>query len=263
MREICHKGLAKLVGAYGSVPMNNEDLSELIKESIEPDQEKRKNIEKNLQNIPKVVSILFEWLVEHTVGAKETAIINLRKAKNIHLKDDSSWISFSGQTFHYITDWGTPYHSPLSVANPVIPNTIVGTLIMTLLGAFVNRKEGSKKMLESAIKWGLIGAGTSSGSSLIKVYLDHNIFEEQCDEYWNRYKSSIRGKFISQKKVLHLPRNFEEAIMLFDEKMNNLRTICNKTSPDLILSPDGESFADYMIQIAFVLDFAIQIIMFY
>ncbi len=263
LREICHKGLAKLVGAYGSVPMNNEDLFELIKASIEPDLEKRKNIEKNLQNIPKVVPILFETLVEHTIGAKENAILNLRKAKNAYLKDDSSWISFLGQTFHYITDWGTPYHAPLSVANPVIPNTIFWTLIMGLLGIIVNRKKGSKKMLESAIKWGLIGAGTSGGSSLIKLYLDHELFEEQCDEYWNRYKSSISRKFISQKKVLHLPRNFEEAIMLFDEKMNNLRTICNNTSPDWILSSDGDNFADYMVQIAVVMDFAIQIIKYY
>jgi len=115
LREICHKGLAKLVGAYGSLSMNNEALSELIKASIEPDLEIRKNIEKNLQNIPKVVPILFEWLIEHTIGAKEKAILNLKKAKNTHLKDDSSWIGFLGQTFHYITDWGTPYHAPLSV----------------------------------------------------------------------------------------------------------------------------------------------------
>lgn len=263
LREICHKGLAELVGVYGSIPMKKQDIIDLIEASIEPDRENRKKIENNLQNIPNVIPILFDWLVEHTVGAKKGATLNLRKAKSTHLKDDSSWISFLGQTLHYITDWGTPYHSPLSVANPVIPNTIFWTLIMALLGIIINGEKSSKKMFKNAIKWGLIGAGTSGGSSLIKLYLDHNIFEEQCDEYWNSYRSSISRKFVSQKKVLHLPRNFEEAIMLFDEQMNNLRTLCNNTSPDWIFSNNGENFADYMVQIAIVMDFAIQIINYY
>ena len=57
-------------------------------------------------------------------------------------------------------------------------------------------------MFESAIKWGSIGAAISGGYNLIKLYLEHKIFEEQCDEQWNRYKSSISRKFVSQKKVL-------------------------------------------------------------
>ena len=118
-------------------------------------------------------------------------------------------------------------------------------------------------MFESAIRWGLIGAGTSSVTSLIKLYLDHNIFEKKCDEYWNRYKRLISRKFASQKKVLCLPKSFEEAIVLFDEPMNNLRTICNSTSPDWIFSSDGENFAVYMVQIAIVMDYAFQIINYY
>ena len=263
MRERCHKGLAKLVGAYGSVPMNIKDLSELMKASIEPDLENRKNIEKNLQKIPKVVPILFEWLVEHTIGGKENAILNLRTARNAYLKGDPSWISFLGRTSHYVTDWGTLYHSPISVANPVILKTIFWMVSMGLYGIIVNRRKGSKKMFESAIKWGSIGAAVSGGYNLIKLYLEHKIFEEQCDEYWGRYESLIKRKFVSQKKVLNLPRNFEEAIMLFDEKMNDLRIICNNTSPDWILSNNGDNFADYMVQIAFVMDFAIQIITYY
>jgi len=263
LREICHKGLARLVGAYGSFPMNNEELSELIKTSIEPDLEMRMNIEKNLRDISKIIPLLFEWLVEHTIGAKEQAFLNLRKAKNAYLEDGPSWISFLGHSFHYITDWGTPYHSPLSVVNPVIPNTISWALIMGLIGAIYNHKKGSKKMLKSAIKWGLVGAGTSGGSSLVKLYLDHKIFEEQCDEYWDKFKSTISRKFISQKKVIPLPRNFEGAIMLFEEKMNTLRSICNNRSHDWILSNDGDNFADYMVQIAVVLDYANKIIKYY
>ena len=263
MRERSHKGLAELVGTYGSVPVNDEDLFELIKTSIEPDLENRKNIEKNLQNIPKVVPILFEWLVEHTIGAKENAILNLRKAKNAYLKDDPSWISFLGQTFHYITDWGTPYHSPLSVANPVIPKTIIWGLSTGLLGVITNRRKGVKKMLESFIKWSLIGAAVSGGSNLIELYLEHNIFEQKCDGYWDRYESLIVRKFVSQKKVLHLPKNYEEAIEIFKEKIKFLRTLCNNTSPNWILSNLGKNYADYMVQIAVVMDFAIQIFNYY
>ena len=263
MREISHKGLANLVGAYGSVPINKIDLSELIRASIEPDIVKRKDIEKNLHIIPKVILILFDWLGKHTIGAKEMAILNLTRAYNAHLKDDPSWISFLGWTLHYITDWGTPHHSPISVANPVIPTTIIGGIGMGLLGIIANRKNGLKKMLEGAARWGLFGTAVSGGSSLIKLYLDHDSFEKQCDEYWNRYGSSINRKFASQKKVLHLPRSFEEAIIVFDKQMNFLRTICNSTSPDWIFSNDGENFADYMVQIAIVMDFAIQIINYY
>lgn len=260
MRENCHKGLVRLIGAYGSFPMSNEDLSELIKASIEPDMEKRMNIEKNIQDFSKIVPIIFEWLVKHTIGAKENAILNLRKAKNAHVKNDPCWINFLGRSFHYITDWGTPYHAPISVANPVIAFTIFGTLIMGLIGTIVNRKKGSKKILKSAIKWSLVGAVTSAGSSLVKLYLDHKIFEERCDEFWEKYESMIISKFLSQKKVLHLPKSFETGIMLIDEKMNNLRSFCNNRSPDWILSSDGDNFADYIIQIAIMLDYTVQII---
>jgi len=263
MKEICHKGLAKLVGVYGSNPMNKKDLFELIEASIEPDVENRKNIEKNLHIIPKVIPILFDWLGKHTIGAKEMAVLNLRKAYNAHFKDDPSWISFLGWTMHYITDWGTPYHSPISVANPVIPKTIIGGIGMGLLGIIANRKHGSKKMLEGAAKWGLVGTAVSGGSSLINLYLEHKIFEEQCDEFWDRYESIIIREFASQKEILHLPRYFEEAIEKFEEKMNELRTICNETSPNWILSSGGKNFADYMVQIAEVMDFAIQIINYY
>jgi len=134
---------------------------------------------------------------------------------------------------------------------------------MGLIGIIVNRKKGSKKMLESATKWGLIGGTVSGGYNLIKLYLDHKIFEEQCEKYWVRYDNSIIRKFISQKQVLQRPRYFEGAIVLFEKKMDDLRNICNNTSPDWILSSGGENFMDYMVQIAVVMDFTIQIIKFY
>ncbi len=263
MRERCHKGLAELVGAYGSAHIHKKFLPELSIASVEPDLENRQNIENNLDDLPKIIPILSKWFIEHTIGAKELAILNLRNSYEARLKDDPSWINFLGLIFHYITDWGTPYHSPVSLANPVIPTTVIGGISIGILRIIINWVNGSSEILNGVTKWGLSGAAALGGISLISLYLEHKNFEEQCNEYWDNNKNLIIKQFLSQKKDFHLPRNFEEAIGIFEEKMNDLRIICNYTSPDWILSNRGENFADYMVQIAVVMDFAIQIIGYY
>lgn len=263
LKEICHKGLAKLVGVCGSVHIDKKFISELLIASVKPDLENRQIIENNLDDLPKIIPILFKWLIEHTVGAKELAILNLRNCYEAHLRDDPSWISFLGIVFHYITDWGTPYHSPVSLANPVIRAIVIGGIGIGVLKIIINWISGSSELLNGVTKWGLSGAATSGGISLISLYLKHKNFEEQCDEFWDNNKKLIIKQFLAQKKDFHLPRTFEEAIEIFEEKMKDLQTMCNNTSPDWILSNKGGNFADYMIQIAIVMDYAIRIIKYY
>ena len=252
-----------MVGVYGSVLVQKKFLTQLVIASVEPDLENRQEIENNLNNLPNVIPIISKWLFEHTTGAKELTILNLRKAYNAFLKNHPSWISFLGQALHYITDWGTPYHSSLSLVNLVIPTTVIGGVGMGIFGLIVSWLNGSDEMLKSATKWGLLGAAASCGISLIDIYLKHKRFEEQCDKYWDRYENMIIQKFKSKKKGFQLPKNFEEAIEIFERMMNNLRNICNNTSPDWILLNNGYNFADYMVQIAVVMDFAYQIITYY
>ncbi len=260
MRERCHKGLAELVGAYGSVHINKKFLPELVIASVEPDLKNTQNIENNLDDLPKIIIILSKWFIEHTIGAKELAFLNLRNSYEARLKDDPSWIGFLGLVFHYITDWGTPYHSPVSLANPVIPTTVIGGISTGVLRLILNWISGSREILNGVTKWGLSGAAASGGISLISLYLEHKNFEEQCDEYWDNNKNLITKQFLAQKKGFHLPRNFEEAIEIFEKKMKDLRTLCNNTSPNWILSSVGKNYANYMVQIAVVMDLAIQII---
>jgi len=263
LRERCHKGLAELVGAYGSVHILKNFLPKLLIASIKPDLENRQSIEDNLDDLSKIIPILSTWFIEHTIIAKELAILNLRKGREARLKNNPTWINFLGVAFHYITDWGTPYHSPVFLANSVIPITVVGGISMGLLRFIINCINGSSKILNNVIKWGRFGAAASCGISLIFLYLEHKIFEDQCEDYWYSNKNLIIKQFLAQKKDFYLPRNFEVAIEIFEEKMKDLRFLCNNTSPDWILSNNGDNFADYMVQIALVMEFAIQIIKYY
>ena len=82
----------------------------------------------------------------------------------------------------------------------------------------------------------------------------------KCDEYWEKYDNIIIQKFISIKTNIHFPKDFEDAVEIFEKMMDDLRNKSENTAPDWILLDDGYNFVDYMIQIALVLDFAIRIV---
>ena len=260
MREICHKGLARLVGVYGSVRVQKKLLPELLNASVEPDLENRQKIEGSLEIIYKVIPTLSKWYYEHTIGAKETAISNLKNAHYALIKGDQAWISFLGHALHFIADWGTPYHSPFSLVDTVIPITVMGGIGIGIFGLIVNLLNESDEIFENTTKWGLLGAAASGGISLIYQYFEHKNFEEQCDEYWDSYENIIIQKFTSIKNHFQFPKDFEDAVEIFEKMMNDLRNISKNTVPDWILQNNGYNFSDYMVQIALVMDFAVRII---
>ncbi len=149
------------------------------------------------------------------------------------------------------------------MADSVIPTTIKGGTGTAILSLFANKLNGNDENLKNATKWGIVGAVVSGIFSLINQYLDHKKFEEQCDEYWDKYENLIIQKFKSIKKKFNTHKFFEEAVEIFEMKMNNLLNISNDTTPDWILLENGYNFADYMVQIALVIDFANQIISYY
>ena len=260
MREICHKGLARMAGVYGSVRVQKKLLPELINASVEPDLEYRQKIEDNLGNIFKLIPTVFKWFYEHTIGAKDEAILNLKNAHYALIKGDQEWIRFLGRTLHFIADWGTLYHSPSSMVDIIIPTSIMGGIGAGLLSLVFNWLEESDEIIENSAKWGLFGAIASGGFSMVNQYLEHKNFEKKCDEYWDRYENLINKKFTAIKNQFHFPKDFEDAVEIFEEIMNDLGNISKNTITDMFFKNNGSSFSDYMVQIAIIMDFTIRIV---
>jgi hypothetical protein len=263
MREKCHKGLTKLVFKKGRYHFPKNVLSLLLKASIEPDQEYRQTIERNLDDPLKVLPILSKWLSEHTIGARKLALLNLKKAYYARLKGDPSWVYFLGLASHYIIDWGTPYHSPVTIAKKVIPLTILGGLGSAFLKYMINLMDEDMETQEGVSQWGLFGASAVSGFSLLNQYFKHNNFEKRCDELWEQYEHLININYDFPYINHQLSNNFKDAMATFDRKMEELRYVCENTTPDWILSDNGKNFMDYMIQIAIVMEYACKIILHY
>ena len=76
-----------MVGAYGSVHIHKKFLPELSIASVELDLENKQNIENNLDDLPKIIPILSKWFIEHTIGAKELAILYCEESKGEILKN--------------------------------------------------------------------------------------------------------------------------------------------------------------------------------
>jgi hypothetical protein len=236
LREITHKGLARLVGLYGSYPIDSNNLQILEISSIEPDRLNREEIAKGPL---KAIKTTVEWLVDHTLKAKELSIQYLNETNKAYKIGDPSWIRWLGWCFHFITDWATPYHSPSSKSNPIIQSTS---------GRFKTAYEN---------KEGLVAPILDTVSTLIKSKVDHDNFEDICEKRWQQNETLVRKNFVKLKK------NRESNLDLkgFSTMMDNLRVNCENLSADWIITSTNQEFAAYMTEIAKVMDFACCIIM--
>ena len=245
LREICHRELACLVGRFGACPLDQDNLAILISSSVEPDQDK----------------ISLKKLYDHTINARRLTLRNIKIAIVNRRECNPLWIKYLGWAFHFITDWGTPYHSPISISNPVIWKTLLNTTI-GIISEYVNTmgNDRKKRILGIAKKALEIGLPTL-GTELKNLIINHGEFEDFCDNQWIEYKSLIHNKFMLRKvryrPSMQLGQTFEELNSL----MNNLRQYCNNMPSDWTKNCDGSKFADYMVKIANVLDFACQIVM--
>jgi hypothetical protein len=256
--EICHKGLARLVSNYGIVPLGAKDLEILVNSSIEPDEMNKKLIAENLTN---VLTVPIEWLIDHTIRAKELSINSMKKAIKTRRKKKSSWLKLTGWTFHYITDWGTPHHSFTSKSNPVLTSAGVGAIIGGIIGGITKSGSDSEEMVNGIMKGALAGAGVGGGIGSINLAIKHGQFEKLCDERWESHAHLIKDRYKVIKEREIIPKDLDQALELFERKMDNLRQECNNLPADWIKTSDESEFADYMINIARVMDCAYKIIL--
>ena len=177
LKEICHKELARLVGTYRSSSLEQDALEILVNASVEPDQIDRRRFSENF-------FYGIKWLFNHTVRAKELAMKYLREAHDALARDNTTWARTLGFEFHFITDWGTPHHSPTSKSNTILELTQAGAQLGGTIGSISESGTGLLDELKGFGKGALIGGGISVGIGLISLYFSHKHFESRCDELW-------------------------------------------------------------------------------
>ncbi len=254
MKEICHKGLARLVGTYGSSQIEPNALEIVINASVEPDQIDRKRFSENF-------FYGIKWLSNHTIRAKELAVKYLRKAYDARAMDNNSWLRVLGISFHFITDWGTPHHSPTSNSNPVLDLTKAGAQLGGNIGVMSKSGTSWKDELKGYVKGTLIGGGVFGVIGLIFLYFSHRNFESRCDELWKENSQLIKKYFEAKRGHEQVPRQLDLAFDLFVEKMNNLNQLREILPLNWIDTYNDEDYAEYMAEIALVMDLACQIVM--
>ncbi|KKL11281.1 hypothetical protein LCGC14_2547380 [marine sediment metagenome] len=253
MKELVHRECGYLVGTYGSVKINLSTIDTLVKSSVEPDKLNKEEIRKDLFNL---LTIPMEWLINHTIRAKTLAIRCLWEAHQLHRIGDSNWVRILGWAYHYIADWATPHHSPTSNANQVPILMGLGSILGGFLGGIARSSGSLEDTLKGIAQGALVGTTILGGVGIIGLIIDHSEFEDICDIRWVKNVDLIKQRFITQteNQILHI--SFEENLSLFDLKMNDLRNECNALSSDWIHSSNSLTFAEYMVNIALLIDFA-------
>jgi hypothetical protein len=257
LKEICHSGLAMLIGEHGTFPVESWVLDTLISSSIEPDQINKQQMAKNLMN---TLTISLEWLIDHTIRAKELAIRCVQMAIRAKRNGSNLWPRYLGWAFHYIADWGTPHHSPISKSNPVLASTGTGAVIGGVIGGISKSEEKLGAKLKRILKGALIGAGVGGGIGVLNLVIHHNEFENRCDQRWESAVALIKDSFIIVKRLQLHPSQSQKALHTFQSMMVDLRESCNNLPADWINTSSDIEFADYMVKIALIMDFACQIV---
>ena len=236
MKEITHKGLARLVGLYGSYPVDSNNLRILESSSVEPDRLNKEEIGKGPF---KAITTSIEWLFDHTIRAKELSIQYINEATKAYNSGDHSWSRCLGWCFHFITDWAVPYHSPTSKSNPILNST----------------SDIFKKASEN--EEGLLLPILEVVFNLIKFKVDHDNFEDICEELWQQNETIVKYNLIKLKNN----RISIIDLRVFNEMMDDLRLKCENLPVDWSTTCTNQEFASYMTEIAIVMDVACCIVL--
>lgn len=164
MREITHKGLARLVGLYGSHAIDSDNLQILESSSVEPDEINREGLRKGMLE---AIMTSIGWFADHTDRAKELSIQNINKTSEAYHSGDQSWSRWLGWVFHFITDWATPYHSS---------NTMSKYILDSKSDIFNKESENGGVSFWTILSNRLF--------NLVKFKADHDKFEDICEERW-------------------------------------------------------------------------------
>ncbi len=237
MREITHKGLARLVGLYGYHAIDSDNLQILVSSSVEPDEINREGLRKDMLE---AVTTSIVWFADHTDGAKEMAIQNINKAFKAYNSGDNSWSRWLGWCFHYITDWLTPYHSLKSMSRYILDSKS---------DIFNKDSENGGVSIWTILFNRLF--------NLAKFKAEHDKFEDICEERWQQNESIIKDSFIRFKKKSISFADLE----LFSVLMDKLRVKSENKLLDWITNCSDQEFAWYMTDIAKVMDVACRIVL--
>ena len=237
MREITHKGLARLVGLYGSHAIDSDNLQILESSSVEPDEINREGLRKGMFE---AIMTSIGWFTDHTDRAKELSIQNINKTSEAYNSGDQSWSRWLGWVFHFITDWATPYHSLKTMSKYILDS----------------KNEISNKVSEN----GGVSIWTNildNLLNLIKFKADHDKFEDICEERWQQNDLMIKDNFIKFKENSISFVDLE----IYSEKMDELRVKCENKLLDWITKCSDQEFSLYMTDIAKVMDVACRIVL--
>jgi hypothetical protein len=257
MKEISHQELVKLVLKNQLPEFNPDNLTIVLKSTIEPD---LINKEKILTNLLENIDVPFKWLVNHTIQAKSIALQCVQKAYDARKAGSETWLRHLGWAFHFIVDWGTPYHSPNSKSNPIPLWTGIGAIIGGLLGGLADSERDSNNNSKGMAKGALIGGGITGLASGINLAVKHDHFEQECDNLWKIHGKLIESHYRVPKGDDNISEDFYQALEKLEAKLDILRKHANDLPPNWIDSCTGVEFSNYMIKIAKIMNFAYQII---
>ena len=257
MKKKSHQGLTALVARFGTIKINPRLTNELLEASIEPDEENKRMI---FENLLENINVPFEWLLDHTVRAKELAIECIIGARNARLNGDPVWIKLMGWAYHYIADWGVPHHSPTSESNPVIDSIANLSKLGLQISEQLKGDAEPKEFLKALIKGALWGAAIGAAIGITKLAINHNDFEKECDKHWNAESKNIEVLFNEFRKKVEHPRDINIALDVSDVMMDKLRQTCNNLPAEWIWNCNRSEYSEYMATIAIIIDYACQII---
>lgn len=237
MREITHKGLARLVGLYGSHAIDSDNLQILESSSVEPDEINREGLYKGMLE---AITTSIRWFVDHTAKAKELSIQYINKTSEAYNSSDQSWSRWLGWVFHFITDWATPYHSSNTMSKYILDSK-----------SDISNKESENGGVSF---WTIILEGLLN---LVKLKADHDKFEDICEERWQQNDSIIKDNFIKFKENSISFVDLE----IFSEKMDELQAKYENKLLDWVTDCSDQEFSLYMTDIAKVMDVACRIVL--
>lgn len=237
MREITHKGLARLVGLYGSCTIDSDNLQILVSKSVEPDEIKREGLRKGMLE---AIKTSIGWLTGHTDKAKELSIQNINKTYKAYNSGDQSWSRWLGWVFHFIADWATPYHSLKTMSKLILDSK--------------NDTSNNESENDGVSPWIIL---FEKGLNAAKFKVDHDKFEVICEERWQQDEPIIKDNFIQFK---HKRMSFVD-LEIFNEMMDELQVKCENLLLDWIINCTDQEFAQYMTDIAILMDAACCIVL--
>lgn len=241
-----------MVGTFGTSPFKIKTLEIIVNAAVEPDRIDKIRFSKDF-------FYGIKWLYNHTIGAKDLATKYFKKSYNAFIRNDNSWAKKLGLAFHFITDWGTPHHSPISNSNPVLDLTKAGAKLGGTIGV-MSESSTSTLDVKSFIKGAIIGGGVSGGIGLIFLHLAHKNFENRCDERWKENLQLIRDIFKIKTGHQKIPSQLDIALDHFEEKMISLSQLRDNLPVNWINNCSEVKFAEYMVEIALVMDFVFKVV---